>query len=92
MAKRQELEDAYVRVAMEECDMEEELALSKAKNARLTPQKNKRLNAIHEAHVAVVSVGTAITEAEGKLAAPDSKPKPAMSPTSSSAPVGQCVV
>ena len=52
--KRQELEAEYRRFAIDECDMEEEHVVSKIKQARSAPQKNKRLQAIHEAHAAVM--------------------------------------
>ena len=51
---QQELEAAYRRFAIDECDMEEEHVVSKIKQARSAPQKNKRLQAIHEAHAAVM--------------------------------------
>ena len=67
--KQQELEAAYRRFAIDECDMEEEHVLAKIKQARSAPQKNKRLQAIHKAHAAVTSNQSAITEAESAVAA-----------------------
>ena len=67
--KRQELEAAYRRFAIDECDMEEEHIVAKIEQARSAPQKNKRLQAIHEAHAAVVSKEAAIKEAESAVAA-----------------------
>ena len=60
--KRQELEAAYRRFAIDECG-------TKIKQARSAPQKSKRLQAIHEAHVAVVSKEAAIKETESVVAA-----------------------
>ena len=56
--KRQELEAAVRRYA-----------IANIKQARSAPQKNKRLQAIHEAHAAVVSKEAAIKEAESAVAA-----------------------
>ena len=67
--KRRELEAAYCRFAIYECDMEEENVVAKIEQARSAPQKNKRLQAIHEAHAAVVSKEAAIKETESAVAA-----------------------
>ena len=67
--KRQELEAAYRRFAIDECDMDEENVVAKIEQARSAAQKSKRLQAIHEAHVAVVSKEAAINEAESAVAA-----------------------
>ena len=72
VAKRQELEAAYRRFAIDECGMEEEHIAAKIEQARSAPQKSKRLQAIHEAHAAVVSKEAAIKEAESAVAALDS--------------------
>ena len=64
---RDNLEAEYIRFATEECDMQEELAVAKIKAARSTPQKNKRLNAIHEAHMALTSKQAEIDEFESNL-------------------------
>ena len=69
VTKRQELETAYRRFAIDECDMEEEHVDTKIEQARSAPQKIKRLQAIHEAHAAVVSKEAAIKEAESAVAA-----------------------
>ena len=65
--KRQELEAAYRRFAIDECGMEEANVITKMEQARSAPQKSKRLQAIHEAHVAVVSKEAAINEAESAV-------------------------
>ena len=69
VTKRHALEDAYRVFATEECDMEEEDAQKKIAKARSAPQKNKRLQLIHEAHKAVLAKEAEITEVEGDLAA-----------------------
>ena len=69
VTKQQELEASYRRFAIDECDMEEENVEVKIEQARAAPQKNKRLQAIHEAHAAVVSNEAAINEAESAVAA-----------------------
>ena len=69
VTKQQELEASYRRFAIDECDMEEENVGVKIEQARAAPQKNKRLQAIHEAHAAVVSKEAAIEEAERAVAA-----------------------
>ena len=71
VAKLQELETAYRRFSIDECGMEEEHIAAKIEQARSAPQKNKRLQAIHEAHVAAASTEAAIKEAEGAVAAPE---------------------
>ena len=48
--------------------MEEDFAKGKIAKARSAPQKNKRLQSIHEAHKAVLSKEAEIAEAERKLA------------------------
>ena len=67
--KQQELEAAYRRFAIDERGMEEEHVVAKIERARSVPQKNRRLQAIHEAHVAVASNEVAIKEAESAVAA-----------------------
>ena len=47
-------EEQYRRFAIDECDMDEENVAAKIKQARSAPQKNKRLQCIHEAHKALV--------------------------------------
>ena len=66
---RTALEDAYCVFATEECDMEEDFAKGKIAKARSAPQKNKRLQSIHEAHKAVLSKDAEIARAECELAA-----------------------
>ena len=66
---QQELEAAYRRFAIDECGMEEEHVVAKIEQARSAPQKNKRLQDIHEAHAAVASMEAAIKEAESAVAA-----------------------
>ena len=68
VAKRNSLEDAYRVFATEEFDIEEEVVDIKLDQARSSPQKNKRLQSIHEAHKAVLSKEAEIAEAERKLA------------------------
>ena len=68
VAKRQELEAAYRRFAIDECGMDEEHIAAKIEQARLAPQKDKRLQAIHQAHAAVVSQKAVIKEAEFAVA------------------------
>ena len=77
VTKQQELEAAYRRVAIDDFGMEEEHVVAKIEQARSVPQKNRRLQAIHEAHVAVVSNESAIKEAESTVAALDSADKAA---------------
>ena len=67
MSARDNLEAEYIRFATEECDMQEERAVAKIKVARSTPQKNKRLQAIHEAHRAYMSKQAEIDELESNL-------------------------
>ena len=69
VTKRQEVEAAYRRFAIDECDMEEENVVAKIEQARSAPQKNKRLQAIYEAHAAVTSKEAAINEAQSVVAA-----------------------
>ena len=69
VTKQQELEAAYRRFTIDECGMEEEHVVAKIEQARSAPQKSKRLQAIHEAHAAVVSKEAAIKEAESAVAA-----------------------
>ena len=63
------MEAAYRRFAIDECGVDEEHVVAKIKQARSAPQKSKRLQAIHEAHVAVVSKEVEIKEAESSVAA-----------------------
>ena len=49
--------------AYEECGIDEEEALAKIKNARLSPSKNKRLQQIHEAYQLVLQKQAEIGEA-----------------------------
>ena len=67
VAKRQELEAEYRRFTIDDFGMEEEHVVAKIERARSVPQKNRRLQAIHEAHVAVVSNEAAIKEAESAV-------------------------
>ena len=69
VTKQQELEAAYRRFTIDECGMDEESVVAKIERARSAPHKIKRLQAIHEAHVAVVSKEAAINEAESAVAA-----------------------
>ena len=55
MSERDKLEAEYIRSVTEECGFAEEAAVAQINAARSTPQKNKRLQAIHEAHVALLS-------------------------------------
>ena len=66
VAKRNQLEDAYTVFATEEVGMDQENVVANIKKARSAPQKNKRLQAIHEAHKAVVSKEAAIDKAAGQ--------------------------
>ena len=66
---RTELEDAYCVFAKEEFDVEEEVSKAKIAKARSAPQKNKRLQSIHEAHKAVLLKEAEIAQAEDELAA-----------------------
>ena len=68
VTKRNALEDAYRVFVTEEFDIEEEVVDTKLDQARSSPQKNKRLQSIHEAHKAVLSKEAEIAEAEAKLA------------------------
>ena len=68
VTKRNALEDAYRVFATEEGDMKEEDAQKKIAKARPEPQKNKRLQLIHEAQKTVVAKEAEITEVEGDLA------------------------
>ena len=68
ITNQQELEADYRRFAME-CDMEEERVLTKIQQARSAPQKNKRLQAIHEAHAAAASKEAELKAAESALQA-----------------------
>ena len=47
--------------------MPKEVAVAKVNAARSTPQKNKRLHAIHEAHMALMSKQAEIDELESNL-------------------------
>ena len=69
VTQRQELEAAYRRFAIDECGMDEDNVVAKIEQARSAPQKSKRLQAIHEAHVAVVSKEAAIKESESAVTA-----------------------
>ena len=67
VSKRNKLEQAYVDVAMEEYGMEQARALANIEKARSAPQKAKQLQAIHEAHKAVLEFEQATnTGAEGQ--------------------------
>ena len=68
VAKQNSLEGAYRVFATEECDIEKEVVNIKLEQARSAPQKNKRLQSIHEAHKAVLSKEAEIAEAARKLA------------------------
>ena len=63
MKQRDALEDAYRVFAGEECGLEEDVSNAKIEKARLVPQQNQRLQAIHEAHKAVLSKEAAIKDA-----------------------------
>ena len=67
VSERKAVEDAYYNVATTESDMEESFAKSKIATARLEPQKNARLQSIHEAHQAVLSKEAEIRHAEIEL-------------------------
>ena len=64
---RDKLEAEYIRSVTEEWDMPKEVAVAKVNAARSTPQKNKRLKAIHEAHMALMSKQAQIEEFESNL-------------------------
>ena len=64
---RDKLEAEYIRSVTEEWDMPKEVAVAKVNAARSTPQKNKRLQAIHEAHRAYMSKQAEIDEFESNL-------------------------
>ena len=67
VTKRNQLEDAYTVCATEEFGMDHENAVANIKKARSAPQKNKRLQAIHEAHGALLSKQAKIDEFESNL-------------------------
>ena len=67
VAKRNQLEDAYTVFATEEVGVDQESVVANIKKARSASQKNKRLQAIHEAHKAVVSKEAAIEKAVGAV-------------------------
>ena len=70
--KRKTLEEAYVSAAMEEFGMEQDLALANVQKARSSPQKAKQLQAIHEAHKAVMEYEKAANKAaEGQYPLPN---------------------
>ena len=77
ITNQQELEADYRRFAME-CDMEEEHIVAKIQQARSAPQKNKRLQAIHEAHAAAASKEAELKAAESALQAHASAHKPTL--------------
>ena len=62
--QRTTLEDSYRVSTVEECGMEVEFVDAKIAKARSTPHQNKRLQAIHEAHRAVLSKEAEIKAAE----------------------------
>ena len=68
VTKRNQLEDAYTVFATEEVGMDQESVAANIKKARSAPQKNKRLQAIHEAHKVVVSKEAAIEKAVDAVA------------------------
>ena len=60
--------EAECRVsATEDWGVDGERVLANIRRARSSPQKNKQLQAIHEAHMAVLSKTDAIDEAESRL-------------------------
>ena len=67
VAKQQELEASYRRFAIDEFGIEEGHVVIKIEQARSAPQKGKRLQAIHEARVAVTSKEAEIKEAESEV-------------------------
>ena len=67
MSARDNLEAEYIRSVTEECGFAEEAAVAQINAARSTPQKNKRLHAIHEAHMALMSKQAQIEEFESNL-------------------------
>merc|ERR1712096_301324 len=68
LAKRNALENGFRGCAVEECGMEEELVVAKITKARSAPQRTKRLQAIHEAHTAILSKEAAMKEIDRELA------------------------
>ena len=64
---RDKLEAEYIRSVTEEWDVPKEVAVANVNAARSTPQKNKRLHAIHEAHMALMSKQAQIEEFESNL-------------------------
>ena len=85
VSKRATLEDEYRVFAINECDMEEAVADAKIKKAWSAPQKNKRLQAIHEAHKALLSKEAAIKDTEVELT--DCKEKLVSKESTASLPV-----
>ena len=67
VAKEKRLEAEYRDSAIEKWGFDEERVLAKIRRARSSPQKNKQLQAIHEAHMAVLSKRDAIDEAKSRL-------------------------
>ena len=67
MSNRDKLEAEYIRSVTEEWDVPKEVAVAKVNAARSTPQKNKRLHAIHEAHMALTSKQAEIDEFDSNL-------------------------
>ena len=69
VAKRDALENSYRVSAIESFGMEEETMHNNILRARSSPQKNKHLQRIHEAHGEVLSKESEIAEVERALAA-----------------------
>ena len=65
--KRTQAETAYRHFAIHEVEMAECAIAEKIKAARDKPQTNKRLQAIHEAHLEVLGSIKAIKKAEGEV-------------------------
>ena len=62
--KLQIVEEEYRRFAIDECDVDEDTVAAKIKQARSGPQKNKRLQRIREAHMALMKAKLDIAEEE----------------------------
>ena len=68
--KRAKIEAEYRDIAAAACMSEREI-FDKIENARVEVQTHKRLQAIHEAHVAVLKSKKAIADMEGELCGED---------------------
>ena len=69
ITNQQELEADYRRFAVDDAGMEEDHVDVKIQQARSAPHKNKRLQAIHEAHAAAASKEAELKAAESALQA-----------------------